>query len=233
MRNSMFLEDYFGACVVPPSAHTALLGRVQASSGISLAALLHEGALATADHVYALMARNDLSVDLAAAPLVEPQHVLVYRDQPTAEAQALLRASRLRTSRGTEGDPVSSALLPAPGTRLWWDGQLWHLVNMGHTTVTLRADDGALLDLARAYFLQQIDRGTITMPRPPTTDALAYVPPEAQQRLRAAAPADLATANHRWALVSAYLERRRVDAAAPSPRTLRTWVARWRAAEAT
>ena len=56
-----------------------------------------EGALATADHVYALMARNDLYVDLAAAPLVEPQQVLVYRDQPTAEAQALLRASRLRT----------------------------------------------------------------------------------------------------------------------------------------
>lgn len=33
--------------------------------------------------------------------------------------------------------------------------------------------------------------------------------------------------------MSAYLERRRVDGGVPSPRTLRTWVARWRAAEAT
>src|SRR5262249_52788239 len=140
IRNLMFLEDYFGACVVPPSTRTALLGLVQASPGISLAALLHEGALAVADHVYALIARNDLYIDLAAAPLVEPQHVLVYRDQPTAEAQALLRAARLRTTKGAEGDHVSSAFLPAPGTRVWWDGQLWHLVNMGHTTVTLRTD---------------------------------------------------------------------------------------------
>jgi len=233
IRNLIFLADYFGAGAVPLSIRTALLGRVQACPGISLATLLTESALAAADHVYALLARNDLYVDLAAVPLVEPQHVRVYRDQPTADAHALLRTARLRTSREAGSDHGSSAALLAPDTRIWWDGQLWHLVNMGHTTVTLRTDDGALMDLARAYFLQQLERGMITVPHPPPTDELAYVHPEVQQRLRAASPADLATANHRWARVSAYLERRHDDADAPSPRTLRTWVARWRAAEAT
>ena len=183
-------EDYFGECVVPSSIRTALLGLVQASPGISLAALLHEGALAAADHVYALIARNDLYVDLAAAPLVEPQHVGVYRDQPTAEAQALLRASRLRTTTWVEGERFASGLLPTPGSRVWWDGQIWHMVHMGHTMVTLRADDGPLTDLARAYFLQQIDLGTITVPCAPTTDEMAWLHPEAQRRLRGASPAD-------------------------------------------
>jgi putative transposase len=235
IRNLIFLEDYVGVSLVPPSIHAALRERVEASPGISLATLLHESALATADQVYALLAQNVLYVDLAAGPLVEAQQVRVYRDQPTAAAQALLRAARLRTPSGPEGTAIASEFLLTPGTRVWWDGQLWHLVNLGHTTVTLRTDDGTPLDLTRAYFLQQIDLGLITLPRPPTTDERAYVHPEAQQRLRAASPADLATANHRWALVSACLEQRRVDGVAPSPspRTLRTWVARWRAAEAT
>jgi putative transposase len=233
MRNLMFLEDYCGACLVPASIRTALLARVQASPGISLAALLHESAPAVAEHVYALIAQNDLYVDLSAAPLVEPQQVVVYRDQPTAEAQALLRAVRLRTPMRTEGAHRASEVLPTPGTPVGWDGQLWHVVNLGHTTITLRTDEGALLDLARAYFLQQLALGTITVPRPPPTDELAYVHPEAQQRLRAASPAALAIANDRWARVSAYLERHRVDGASPSPRTLRSWVARWRAAEIT
>jgi putative transposase len=233
IRNLIFLEDYLSACVVPASTRTALLDLVRAPPGMSLAALLHEGALTSADSVYALIARNDLYVDRATAPLVEPQHVVVYRDQPTAEAHALLRAARLQTPMQAEGGRLASEGLPPPGTRVWWDGQLWHLVNLGHTTVTLRTDDGALIDLARAYFLQQLDLGTITVPRPPPTDELAYVHPEAQQRLRAASPAALATANARWTLVSAYLERRRIEGEGPSPRTLRSWVARWRAAELT
>jgi putative transposase len=233
IRNLIFLEDYLSACVVPASTRTALLDLVRAPPGMSLAALLHEGALTSADSVYALIVRNDLYVDRATAPLVEPQHVVVYRDQPTAEAHALLRAARLQTPMQAEGGRLASEGLPPPGTRVWWDGQLWHLVNLGHTTVTLRTDDGALIDLARAYFLQQLDLGTITVPRPPPTDELAYVHPEAQQRLRAASPAALATANARWTLVSAYLERRRIEGEGPSPRTLRSWVARWRAAELT
>jgi putative transposase len=233
IRNLIFLEDYMGTCLVPPSTQAALLERVQASPGLSLATLLHERGLATADQVYALIAQNALYIDLAAVPLVEAEQVQIYRDQPTAEAQALLRAARLRTPSGPAGEPIASELLLSPGTRVWWDGQLWHLVNLGHTTVILRTDDGTLLDLARAYFLHQIEQGLITLPRPPTTDEWAYVHPEAQQRLRTAAPADLATANHRWMFVSAYLERRPLAADAPSPRTLRTWVAQWRAAEAT
>jgi putative transposase len=233
IRNLIFLEDYFGECVVPSGTRTALLGLVRATPGISLAALLHEGALTSADSVYALMARNDLYVDLAATPLVEPQHVCVYSDQPTAEAQALLRASRLQTTAGAEGERLSSALLPTTGTRVWWDGTLWHIVNMGHTTITLRADDGPLTDLTREYFLQQIDLGTITVPRPPTTDEVVHLHPTAQQRMREASPADLATANQRWALLSGDQERRQVDTAGPAPRTLRTWAARWRDAEVT
>jgi putative transposase len=221
IRNLIFLEDYMGTCLVPPSTQAALLERVQASPGLSLATLLHERGLATADQVYALIAQNALYIDLAAVPLVEAEQVQIYRDQPTAEAQALLRAARLRTPSGPAGEPIASELLLSPGTRVWWDGQLWHLVNLGHTTVILRTDDGTLLDLARAYFLHQIEQGLITLPRPPTTDEWAYVHPEAQQRLRTAAPADLATANHRWMFVSAYLERRPLAADAPSPRTLR------------
>ncbi len=231
IRNLIFLEDYFFACVVPASHFTALLGAVTASPGITLAQLLQDGALASVDSVYALIARNHLYVDLKAAPLVEPQHVFVYPDQPTAEAHALLRAARLGAADRAESERWSSSLTPTTGTHVLWDGKLWQIVNMGHTMVTLRSEEGALTDLARDYFLQQIDRGMITVPRPPTTDEVSRLHPEAQQLLREASPDALATANQRWYLVSAYLEQRHEEVKGYSPRTLRAWAARLREAE--
>lgn len=228
IRNLIFLEDYFFEYVVPESTRTALLSVVTASPGIRLSQLLQNGALGSHDSVYALIARNHLYVDLHAAPLVEPQHVFVYSDQPTAEAHALLRAARMPT---TESERWSSSLTPTTGTHVLWDGKLWQIVNMGHTMVTLRAEEGALTDLARDYFLHQIDLGMITVPRPPTTDEVSRLHPEAQQLLREASPEALATANQRWYLLSAYLEQRHEEVKGYSPRTLRAWAARLRKAE--
>ena len=231
IRNLIFLEDYFFACIVPTSHLTALLGVITASPGITLAELLQDGALASPDSVYALIARNHLYVDLHAAPLAEPQHVFVYPDHPTAEAHALLRTARMSAKTRASGERWSSPLPPTTGTHVLWDGKLWQVVNGGHTTVTLRSEEGPLTDLSRDYFLHQIDLGMITVPQPPTTDEVSRLHPEAQQLLREASPEALATANQRWHLVSAYLERRREEVEGYSPRTLRAWVARLREAE--
>jgi putative transposase len=231
VRNLIFLEDYFFEYAVPESTRTALLGVVTASPGITLAQLLQDGALGSRDSVYALIARNHLYVDLHAAPLVEPQHVFVYPDQPTAGAHTLLRAARLHSTDRAESERWSSSLPPTTGTHVLWDGKTWQIVNMGYTMVTLRAEEGALTDLARDYFLHQIDRGMITVPRPPTTDEVSRLHPEAQQLLREASPEALATANQRWYLVSAYLERRHEEVKEYSPRTLRVWAAHLREAE--
>ncbi len=232
IRNLMFLEDYFFEHIVPESTLTALRSVATASPGIRLSQLLQDGPPSSADSVYALIARNHLYVDLKAAPLVEPQHVFVYPDQPTAEAQTLLRTERLRTETGGSGERWSSPLEPSAGTHVLWDGKTWQIVNLGQTMVTLRAEEGALTDLAHNYFLQQIDRGMITVPRPPTTDEVSQLHPEAQQLLREASPDALAAANQRWHLVSAYLEQRHAEGEGYSPRTLRAWAARLRAAEA-
>lgn len=104
IRNLTFLEDYFFEHVVPESTLTALRGVVTASPGIWLSQLVQDGPPSSADSVYALIARNYLYVNLHAAPLVEPQHVFVYPDQSMAEAQMLLKASRLRAETGGSGE---------------------------------------------------------------------------------------------------------------------------------
>jgi putative transposase len=231
IRNLIFLEDYFFACVVPPSHLAALLGVACTSPGIRLSQLLQDGALGSHDSVYALIARNQLYADLKAAPLVEPEHVFVYPDQPTAEAQALLKTSRLRATDRDKGERWMSPLPPTTGTQVLWDGKLWQIVNLGQTMATLRSEEGSLTDLSREYFLHQIDLGMITIPRPPPTDEVSRLHPEAQWLLREASPEALAVANQRWYLVCAYLEQRHEEVKGYSPRTLRAWAASFREAE--
>jgi putative transposase len=61
--------------------------------------------------------------------------------------------------------------------------------------------------------------------------ASSHLSTEAQGRLTRASPADLREANRRYAILAPYLAGvRAVDVTTPA-RTIRDWLARWRAAE--
>src|SRR5437764_12286255 len=104
-------------------------------------------------------------MDMEATPLIDHESVLLYPDRATAEAHALLLASRTRTEAAFEGESPSRHLALTAGSRVLWDGRIWTLVNLGHTTVTLRPEEGPLMEVSLSSFLELLHARKITVPR--------------------------------------------------------------------
>jgi putative transposase len=229
IRNLILLEDYWYECVVADQIASLILERVRATPGVRLSTLLRETAAISVDAVFALLARNLLYADLAAALLVEHPHVQLYPDQPTAEAHRLLGASP--TAAFAEGLPGSGTIALTPNTPLEWNGQGWTLLNLGKTTTTLQPDRGLPVELPSAYFLHLVETHTITIQAVAPTSALETLSTQVQEQLTTAGPDALAVANRRYRLVQAYQHGPPERYEGTPPRTIRDWVARFREAE--
>ena len=193
--NLIFLEDYWYECVVAEEVATLILKRVRATPGVRLSTLLREISHISVDAVFALLARNQLYVDLSAALLVEQPHVHLYPDQPTAEAHALLGASSTAASvELAERVPGSGVVALTPNTPLVWNGQGWTLLNLGKTTTTLQPDRGLPVEIPSAYFLHLVDTHTITVQATAPSSALETLSAQVQARLDTAGPDALAVA---------------------------------------
>jgi len=234
IRNLIFLEDYLFTHRVAPDTVAQILEAVSATPGISLAALLRASPPIGVDAVYTLIARGGLYVDLLASPLKEHPHVRLYPDQTTAEAHALLLASPCSAPDGTWSEPVAVSHLVALHAHapLLWDGRRWTLVNLGHTMTTLLPEVGPPLQVDTRFFVHLVDTQTITVPEHPQAAHLTSLSHEVHRHLADAGPAALEVANRRFRLVEAYQQRQREFYEGIPPRTIRSWAARFRDAEA-
>ncbi len=231
IRNLIFLEGYWYECVVAEEIASPILARVRATPGVRLSTLLREITSVSVDAVFALLARNLLYADLAAALLVEHPHVQLYPDQPTAEAHLLLGASPTTSVGLAEVGPGSGIVALTPNTPLEWNGQGWTLLNLGKTTTTLQPDRGLPTEIPSAYFLHLVETHTITVPASAPVSALETLSAQVQEHLATAGPEALAVANRRYRLVQAYHQGRPECYEDTPPRTIRDWVVRFREAE--
>lgn len=227
--NLDFLADYF---VSPPPIPERIVSfvrkRVQESPGMSMAALLGEGESLRANDIYALIAQNQLFVDLNRVTLRDHYRTLLYPDQHTAQALAYLGpASSLMKGKD------ESSWLPSlsANTRLLWDGRIWTLVNLGETTTTLLPERGEPIQLPSAFFLRLLEAKTVIVPN---AGSSAEENREVAERMAAASRADLRIANERFRLVSAYQEQdwEQVRQAPVTVRTIRRWIRTFQAAQA-
>jgi len=233
IRNLIFLEDYWYEYLVAEEIAALILARVRATPGVRLSALLHEAPHVSVDAVFALLARNQLFVELSAALLIEQPHVQLYPDQPTAEAHALLGTSPTAPSVGLgEEVPGRGTVALTPNTPLVWNGQGWTLLNLGTTTTTLQPDRGLPVEVPSAYFLHLVDTQTITVQAPAPASPLESLSAQAQERIDTAGPDAMAVANQRFRLVQAYQQGQPNRYEGTSPRTIRDWLVRFREAEA-
>ena len=88
-RNLQFLEDYlrFDCASVTGFVDQAIKAVVRAEPGILLSILLEWAKdVATHDDIYLMIASSEVYVDLGAAPVVEPERVLVFANAETAAA---------------------------------------------------------------------------------------------------------------------------------------------------
>jgi putative transposase len=227
IQNLMFLEDYLGFTpVVPEQIQARVLSRVRENPGVTLAALIGEGSGVRANDVYALIAQEQLYVDVSTVPLGQHWRTHLYLDQAQAEADTHLSPTVLAQRVGAPF-PDQTANLTA-NTQLVWDGRPWTVINLGETTTTLLPEQGPPVQLPSAFFLQLLEAGAIS----PLKREELTTSPEVSHRMASASPKDLRTANHRFQVVQAYLQRTADIAPAVTLRTVRRWVKHFHEAEA-
>jgi putative transposase len=223
-RNALFLEDYMRAdsSSISPASAERIVSHTSALPGISLAELLDQVVtFATRDEVYFLIAAGRLYVDLRAGLLVEPDAVRVFPDRDSALQHALEQNSQPSSL------PRRTQTLRA-GAVVTWDGRAWQVANTGATTVALLDEGGRLLEVPDATLESLVKQGRITQsPEDPDIKACQKISDE----ILHASEEDLRVANHRANAVRQRLSGENPTGAAVPARTLRRWLARYRAAE--
>lgn len=224
-QNLMFLEDYFRfAANIPLSITEQIRSSVQVSPGTTIAATLATIPGVRANDIYAMIATEQIYVDLYAVPLVEHWRVQLWADQQT-------HAAHTHLAIGTTGhhQQITSPTTLLPNTLLVWDAQLWQIVNLGETTTTLLPQVGQPMQLPTAFFLQLFDSGIINI----LTGEKHAINEGVRELMNTASPAELLSANRRFNLVQAYFQHR-TDIYKDIPQsTLSRWVKQFREAEAT
>jgi putative transposase len=227
-RNVLFLEDFLRAESLGVSAEMIdyLRSRVATAPGTPLAELLAEtiGHGITGDCIYIAIVTGQIYVDLSAAPLAEPERVRVYFDEANASLYQETGRHAVRTRPSTP--PRFSA-----GSLLNWDGKSWEVVNQGESQTWLKDDAGAVISLTEQTLSNLLAQGSAQViaasPADPTPDGES-----AKEFLSQASASDLAEANRRYALLSAYRASGWNPEMGVSARTLRRWEAGVRQAEA-
>ncbi|MBD2694148.1 TnsA endonuclease N-terminal domain-containing protein [Anabaena catenula] len=222
-QNLMFLSDYFGFNTnIPPSVTEKIQQWVKTTPGATIAAMLASVPGVRANDVYAMIATQQLYVDLYAVPLVEHWRVKLWANQQTADAHTLVTQETILPNL----EFISPATL-LPNTTFLWDSRPWTLVNHGETTTTLLPEVGQPIQLPTAFFLQLLFAGDISIQ---SKEELKSTNETVRSLMDAASPADLEQANHRFHLVQAYLQRHADIYKDIKPRTLRRWVQQYREA---
>jgi transposase InsO family protein len=222
-RNLQFLEDYFRgeAPVVPATIRERVLSHVVALPSITLRDLIETTAgVATPDQIFFLISDDTVYVDLCAAPLAQPETVIVF---PSKEAA--LHAAHGDSAR--QHPPPSVPQMLEVGASLSWDGRGWQIANIGQRLVCLVGQAGDVAELPLPAFESLAKRGRILR-----TDAGLQCHSGIADKLRQASERDLRVANERVNLVRLRLSENPVPAdIGVSDRTLRRWAAAYRSVE--
>jgi transposase InsO family protein len=220
-RNLRFLEDYLrvSRVAVETEVSTAIRQLCMSKPALSLLELLEELRTGTPDDLYALIASEQLYVDLSQAPLADPAHVHVFVDREQAAAYSQLRHETFHLF------PGSSCHSLTPGTMLWWDGKPWRTLNLGETTVTLLSPEQRVVDLPVEVFEDLLRERKVTVATPASDDPRHA---EEHEHILAASPSELEIATYRYKLLGRALP----EETTISARTLQRWRMKFRAAEA-
>jgi putative transposase len=224
-RNLRFLSYYLreNSPHVADLAKEEVLALVEHEPGIALGTLLGQIKLATSDDIYTLLAQEALYIDIYRAPLAEPERVVVWSDEKTAQAWSIARAPQ------TLPRSHPHTILIEPGVPVVWDGRRCSILYQGQTTLTLLTEDQQPVELSHSHFQTLVASGKLK--------GLTAAPSEASlsQRVREclmqADKAALIEANRRYSIISPVLQGSPLANCPIPARTVRDWVAKYRKAE--
>lgn len=214
-RNLVFLEDYLRSDrpIVTAEVSRFVRALVADAPGLTLLDLFRRAPGVSADEIYVLIATDGLALDLHRAPLADPGRVQLFLDATLLHHGAVVGPHSLTTQAGAG---------------VIWDGRPWLIANAGETRLSLLAADGTLIDLPLPRFEELVRSGMVTGLAEPRDGSLS---PEARAYLAQASPASYAEANRRYQLIVPHLAGDQALRPGASARSVRRWVASYRAAE--
>jgi putative transposase len=225
-RNLQFLEDYLRteSGTVPDESRELILSLVSAEPGISLKDLLQKtDGSACPDDIHLLIATDEIYVNLSSAPLAEPDRVSVFSDAETAFGYSqIIQTSQHTTANGPRFVDLACDCV------VEWDGKGYTILNVGETMIGLLEEGKKFREIPRNAFEELVKKGRITNVN---SDSAPTQHPEVSKLFLAANKEDLQEANRRHSLVLAHLRGEPLPDNTVPERTLRRYVARYRAAE--
>ena len=219
-RNIQFLEDYFRTThEVRSIDRQRILAHVAATPACPLENLFEAtGNEVSRDAIYSLIATGDIYVDLFAGLFCEPEKVTLWLEKPPRHHGA-------NAGTNTALVPTSLPTLRA-GDAVDWDGRRLTVLNAGMSAITLLGEDKSIIEIPLTKFDECVREKRIAVLTGSGTETKAL---HVHERILHASETDLAEANRRYQAVARSL---RGEANGDIPqRTLRRWVAAYRAAE--
>jgi putative transposase len=244
-RNLVFLEDYLRTknLQIEASVKEKIINSIADKPGITLSELLDsemiEDAISSshlssasgdgeisavrADDIYTLIAQEDIYLDLSNNLLAEPHKCLVFPNAQIAKAHSLMNASV--SSQLEMASPIINLTI---GTNIFWDGKALTVVHVGDTEIIFRGEQENLIQLKRSECETLVQQGkiiNIQLDQPKT------ITPEGWNKFYKASPEDQTEALRRYEVIKPYLEGEKPEYEVISPRTIRDWKAKYKAAQ--
>ena len=224
-RNILFLDDYLRAegLGCDSQARELTMACVSKNPGILLEDLFGKAeGPASRDCIYSMIAQGEIYVDLKVAPLVEPGKVHVFCDRQSAESHVP------EVGVGPASPELRSTISDFEvGDSFLWDGKAWKVANAGESMFGLLGMNQSFTEVPVAALEQLVREGRVVLSK---EGASQRIKEASQRRLAAASERDLRVANERFAAVESHFHGNTGQSV--STRTLRSWAARFREAEA-
>lgn len=159
-RNIYFLEDYYeeSNMAIDNQNKSRIEDYISENQGVSLDRLLlvsHEYGI-SADDIYSLVVSNSIYINLYKYALAESEYALVYTDE-----QISLAYERM-TAKSEEGLDLAKMVQMVEGNKILWNGNIWTIINVGVSNITLINQDGEDIHPTISMFESWVIDGKIT-----------------------------------------------------------------------
>ncbi len=222
-RNLNFLDDYFRERhEVIDVARMEICSMVRVEEGLSLAKLIQQRKNFLADDVNALIASEELYVNLQTQLLKNAESVAVYSQVEAAKLAEVREQGCMLAERAESGSFINVE----NGEILEWDGFEWLVLNAGLSVVTLQSENGKIMPIAITDIRTLIQSGQIKAKKTADSSSLSV---ELQKMITEASSEAMAVAAARCKIVEKFLkgEKNEIET---SERTVRRWVLSYRQA---
>jgi putative transposase len=218
--NMEFLRDYIRYSIEDLVSHAEkIMLFVEENPGIVLKELTSNFC---SDHVFALITKQYIFVDLYDERLSNPERVKVYNSKQTCEAYKICRQA--------ERISLPIALEIASGSLFTWDGIIYKVINMGKTRIVLqRINSSDVIEIENEQFYELFSQGRFSgITQPEKQDEMIF------DVLKKAKDSELQEALKRYRIIRPFLdgEEKNKQEAQASERTLYRWLAAFQAAQA-